>query len=169
MPQAKNTIHRPIKIATGRKKLSLLTTGKQRERGRRLHVESVSSFCIRRRRSMCETKPRLLHLYEHQVVGRQVLGRTIELVSLLHSHVYHARIPTIVRRDVDKPVPVLRRSSLGHRHALPVTIAVARARHSVARSAGETGVADAKSSFPVRNCTIWQHSHDAVVLSFRCP
>lgn len=80
------------------------------------------------------------------------------------THKYHARIPTHVRRDVDEPVPVLCRSSLGHRHALPVAIAVAGARHSLARSAGESAAADAKSGFPVRmvrgtNFSIKKHAY----------
>ena len=53
---------------------------------------------------------------------------------------------------MDEPVPVLGRGGLGHRHALPVAIAIARARHSLARSPGEAVAAHAKSGFPGRKC-----------------
>lgn len=66
------------------------------------------------------------------------------------THVYHVGVPSLVRRDADKPVSVFRRGSLGHGEALSVAVAVVWARHSLARSSGEAFVAHAEPGLPAR-------------------
>lgn len=142
--------------------------GKYQERGRRLRSHNVPFRSRRRLPRKMSSKRRVWNIFQsHYSQSMETNNNRLQAglgtykilycyCAMMHrAHVYHARIPSLVRRDVDQPVPVLRRSSLGHRHALPVSIAAVGACHSLACPAGETVAADAKSGLPVRSCIVY--------------